>query len=763
MSVTPGPGSAEPVTVLDLERTLALEAEHGLIAFTGPPTSGKSEALARRFVALAARDPGLAEAAIVTSPRPQSARLLAARIAELGGTAVRAASLDAFAFELLRANILETGLALDLDVLDPLDSEEVFERAAAPFFSAEWSDWLGTDIDPEISGLRMPDRFADAALRLIRKLRESGIDDEAMLTIAKRGAAAFYANPPNLTAPDLVSATKDEHRASLAVTPSELDRQRRRELDLAKILARLYRAYVDELVRHGCLTAADALVEASRLLENHPAIARALRRRLRVAFVDDAQDLGPAALRFLRALFGDKLDGVNVAGDLGAATQTFAGARPEKIFGRAAHTVELHARTLPPQIQAAMQSVIEGFPSRTHAGGNRVRVLRADDRAQEAALVADRIAALIRDGTPPGRIAVAHRTLRTMAPLESALVARDIAIAPAGDPALFARADVLDVLSLLWSTIDPFRHDWLLRVLQTPMLRLSDASVAILCGEPAHPQPALFALPEDATDTDRRWDRKRDLRLGSNVVYGDRDADLTPLARERIAAFRARRATWTQWLAGASPADAARAIVTDAGLFAPRDGETSAAQRLRATVLDRVLALIRDFGARHTMASLEDALRYCERIAAADCGPEIDDERTDAVVVASVDRILARRFDHVFLVDVRAGAFPPYYVPDAFLFSATYGMIPKESAGDAPAARTAKFTWYEHKAKPRATFVREQRRLFAAAMGRADMTVTVSASGRPTRGVAAPELTVEIERFLDHISSESHGDSPNIG
>jgi len=109
---------------------------------------------------------------------------------------------------------------------------------------------------------------------------------------------------------------------------------------------------------------------------------------------------------------------------------------------------------------------------------------------------------------------------------------------------------------------------------------------------------------------------------------------------------------------------------------------------------------------------------------------------------------LARRFDHVVVVDARAGAFPPYYVPDAFLFSPTYGMIPKESAGDAPAARTAKFTWYEHHAKPRAAYVREQRRLFAAALGRADRTVTISAFGRPTRGVAAPELAAEIEALL---------------
>jgi hypothetical protein len=71
-------------------------------------------------------------------------------------------------------------------------------------------------------------------------------------------------------------------------------------------------------------------------------------------------------------------------------------------------------------------------------------------------------------------------------------------------------------------------------------------------------------------------------------------------------------------------------------------------------------------------------------------------------------------------------------------------MIPKDAAGDATAARTAKFSWYEHQAKPRAAYVKEQRRLFAQALGRADATVTVSASGRATRGIAAPELAHEL-------------------
>jgi len=744
--------ASDNVTVLALERALALPPEHGLIAFTGPPTSGKTEALVRRFAALLALDASLAGAAIVTAARDDGARALAARIGAATGVAVRGLTLDDLALELLRAHPLESGLALDLELVDPIDAEEIFERATAPLFSAEWSDWLGTDIDPEIAGLRTPDRFADAALRLIRKLRDAGIDDEALLATAKRGAASFYANPPNLASPALVSATKDEHRASLAVDAFELERQRRRELDLAKILARLYRSYLDELVGRGCLTASDALVEATRLLEARPAIVRALRRRLRVAFVDDAHDLSAAALRFLRALFGDALDGVAVAGDPDAATQTFSGARPERIFGRAALSVALVPRSLPAQIGAVMRAVIAADPLRAIPPGDAVRTMRSADRAAEAAAVAERIVALLHAGTPPARIAVVHRTLRTLALVEDALVDRDVAIAPSGDPALFDRADVLDALSLLWSAVDPFRHAYLLRALQAPLLRLSDASIAILCGEPASPQPALFVLPDDEPETDRRWDRKRELRLASNVVRGERDDDLGALPRERLRAFRARREQWLSWLRECDPESAARAIVEDGGLLVARPGQTAARTRLRATLVERTVAVIGAYAARHPRASLGDALAYCERLAAAERGPEIVDERGDAVVVASIDRILSRRFDHVFVVDARAGAFPPYYVPDAFLFSTTHGMIPKESAGDAPAARTAKFTWYEHHAKPRAAFVKEQRRLLAAALGRADVAVTVSASGRPTRGIAAPEFVAEIDALLTNLS-----------
>jgi superfamily I DNA/RNA helicase len=232
-----------------------------------------------------------------------------------------------------------------------------------------------------------------------------------------------------------------------------------------------------------------------------------------------------------------------------------------------------------------------------------------------------------------------------------------------------------------------------------------------------------------------------------NVLRGERDSDLSPLARERIVAFRERRSAWAAHARDAGTS-AARAIVEDAGLYAARPNETTARAARRAFIVDAVLALIGRYAARHPGGPLEDALEMLARIAPAERGPLVHGRDGTGVFAGSIDRIGPRRFDHVFAVDARAGSFPPYYVPDAFLFSPSHGMVPKDAAGDAPAGRTAKFTWYSHQTKLKEAYAREHRRLLALAMSRADAGVTVSASGRATRGIGAPEFAAELQAML---------------
>jgi superfamily I DNA/RNA helicase len=726
-----------------------------LVLISGDTASGKTAALTQRYAALVGAGRIAPAATVVAATTAAGARALAERIAPQLPDEVRAAfgrapfvgiTLDVLAFAIVGDGALEAGLAPDLERLEPYESEEVFERAAAPLFSAEWGDYVGADVDPEISGLRAPDRFASAVLRLIVKLRDAGIDPDELLKRAQRGATTFYARPPNFAEPGLLAATRDEHRGSLMVTPAELERQRRREIDLAKIVAKLYRSYLDRLVEHGCLATVDALAEAVRVLSEQPPLAASYRERLRLAVVDDVHDLRTGELRLLQVLFGEQLAGVTFAGSLQAATQTFAGARPEATFKLAATTIATTGAPPNPAIAAAARALL-GETAAAPSASDAVRVHRFADRSAEIAFVADAIAERVRGGIAPARIALLHRTARTLVPFEEALLERNVPIALHGDVDLLSRADVGDALALLWSAVDPFRHDWLLRALQTPLAALSDASLALLCSEPADPQALLFPLPAEDPGNDRRWDRRRNLRLATNVVRGERDADLDDDARARVSAFRARRARWAAHARDVGTR-AARDIIADAALAPARAGESAARTVHRGALLEALLRLIDRYGDRYRGAPLEDALAMLERVASGERGPSVDDRDGGGAYVGAIEQVGPLRFDDVFVVDVRSGSFPPYYVPDAFLFSPQYGMIPKDAVGDGTAARTAKFTWYSHVAKLRDSYAREQRRLLALAIGRADRSVTVTASGKPTRGIAAPELAVELAALV---------------
>jgi superfamily I DNA/RNA helicase len=133
-------------------------------------------------------------------------------------------------------------------------------------------------------------------------------------------------------------------------------------------------------------------------------------------------------------------------------------------------------------------------------------------------------------------------------------------------------------------------------------------------------------------------------------------------------------------------------------------------------------------------------------MASADAGlltPAAED--TGSVTVRDVETLAGSQFDVVFLADVRAGSWPAYYVPDAFLFMRRWGMIPKDNVGDARAARTAKFTWAFSTYKFREAYNDEARRAFYLAATRARKRLFVTAWGRPTRGRNTPELLAELE------------------
>ncbi len=478
------------------EQRRAVEAPFDeCLAILGPASSGKSTALAERIARLRSLHPQ-AEPLVFGSQR----------------------SIDEYAAVLLGS--LGAGTAL----VDDVEAELLFAQACSPLFAMEWEEFARNQLDPEVPGLRSPKWFLESAFRLIRRLRDAAVEPAQFLSYALAAATEFYAHPPNFADPALIAATKSGLHDSLDVTPKELLRQQRREIDLAKILTRLYQSYCELARANGRMTGRDATLLAAELLHADENAAAGLRARHRFAFVDDAQELTDGQLRLLRTIFGEGLEGVTLCGDPASAIASVRMTLGQRVFAPATSRVELRERRRTP----------------------RIEYRRLSTPREEAIEIAERVEEWLAQGVPPERIAVLFRSVRSVEGYEAALLDRNVPTIVAGDANLFADRRALDALALLWNVHDPFRHDWMLRTLVNPALGLSDASLAILCSEPPDLQRPLFVFDDEPAPTIRatRWDPKRDLRLGWNVIRGEQDEALGDVATERLQHFRKLRERW---------------------------------------------------------------------------------------------------------------------------------------------------------------------------------------------------------------------------
>jgi superfamily I DNA/RNA helicase len=677
------------------DQRAAIEAPYdGCLAILGAPGTGKSTVLAER-----------ANRARTFYPQAEPLYLRAHH------------ALDELAVALLRATGREIAL------VDDVEAELLFARACTPLFDLQWAEFADDRLDPEVPGLRSPQRFLAAAFRLIRRLGDANVDPALFLSLALTGATEFYANPPNFADPSLLIATKNTFHDSLDVNPQELGRQYRREVDLAKIIAKLYEVYVRLVNASGRMTGRDAVIAATRALREDRELAAQMRERYRLAFVDDAQDLTDAQVQLLRALFGEALTGVTLCGDPASAISMARRTQPELTFAQCSLRIKLRVQQRTP----------------------RVDVHRPKTALEEAAFVAERVGEWLAQGISAPRIAVIFRSVHDVEVYERALLDANVPVAISGDVNLFADRRVLDALALLWNVHDPFRHEWLLRTLSGPAVGLSDASLATLCGEPLDPQRPLFAFDDEPAPTTRasRWNPKRDLRLGWNVIRGEQDDALGADAAARVKRFRRLREQWVEAMQ-AQPFEPFALRVWREGLA--RDGEPDSARALaQQAVLQRLLDRLRAFLAEKPDATTGEVLEYAQQRMESDLEACESPTNTAAFVqMLSVEAARGREFEYAIVANVRPGAFPLWYAPEAFLFSPKLGMIPKENAGDAQAARTAKFSYYMFRTKAAQRYNERERRALHYALRRASRGVLVTAWGPPTRGITAPELLEEL-------------------
>ena len=166
-------------------------------------------------------------------------------------------------------------------------------------------------------------------------------------------------------------------------------------------------------------------------------------------------------------------------------------------------------------------------------------------------------------------------------------------------------------------------------------------------------------------------------------------------------------------------------------------------------MLRRLLERLDAFAAEHPEARVAEILAYA-RAADGERSRELRSRRSRGagrgfVQMFSVEAAQGREFDHVVVANVRPGAFPLWYAPEAFLFSPKLGMIPKENAGEAQAVAhgEVQLLHVSHEGHRSDTTSASGGRC-TTRCARARESVLVTAWGTPTRGITAPELLEEL-------------------
>lgn len=225
-------------------------------------------------------------------------------------------------------------------------------------------------------------------------------------------------------------------------------------------VAAVLAAYQQVKQRRGVLDFDDLLLVLAGLIEEHPAVADAVRERYRCFVVDEYQDLTPLQERLLRLWIAQR-DVLTVVGDPDQTIYSFAGATsvPLRNFGqdwpRATVLRLVRDYRSTPQVVAVANQVM-GRRGGTGliavaAAGPPAQVIAAADDAVEAREVAATIVELARSGTSLRDIAVLYRINAQSEEVEQALTAAGIGYQVRGGERFFDRPEVREALAALRS------------------------------------------------------------------------------------------------------------------------------------------------------------------------------------------------------------------------------------------------------------------------------------------------------------------------
>jgi DNA helicase-2/ATP-dependent DNA helicase PcrA len=633
--VDPGASDARELT---REQLAIVEHRGGPLLVTGPAGSGRTEALARRVVRLAAEGRG-PDRVLGFTRSPAAARRLRERVEGLLEDPFEELWIDTYpglAERLLRHHAVEAGLDPFFETVGGADRlAMLLERIAELPLRRH-----------EIRG--NPAGLLARLLERIDALKAEGVSPAAIRTwAAERERSASEAG--------------GEARREAA----------RRELEFAELYARH-----DAILREtGSLDAGDLVLELTRLVGGRPDVREQLASRFIEVLAEELEDAGPAQRRLLEALAGEHGNLV-VSCDPHQAIRGIDSADPAADFrerhpGAAEVTLGRSFRGGEDLVRASA-AVVDSVPPAAGDRSGVVRLWRCRSERAEAQAAAREIEHLLASGdVRPEQICVITGSVqRESRQVAAALEERNIPLRLAGSGAFFQRPEIRDALAWLRVLANPNDSPAAVRALTRPPIELRSVDLA---------RCTLIA-------------RRRKLDMVSALEAALESPQIPPEARDRIQAFL------RLYRGAASALEERRAdvfvrrLIERIGLRRHQLFAASPETAERLVSLSRLGDLAAAWVRREPRSSTRDFVRYV--CAVADAGELGDDPLAEptpgGVLLAELQQVKGLEFEHVYLLDLHRGSFGDRATDQSW--------VPEElrqsgSGSPASAARPARLTY----------------------------------------------------------------------
>ena len=634
--------------------------------------------------------------------------------------AIVVATLPEHLARFMRADYASARVAPSLVLGGTSAAAVVVGRAARGLLDLSWPELGDGSIDLDLPLARRPGALLEEATSLFELLRRSRVDAAEFEAGCRAGLFAFYGDDIERARELLRDVQRTGRgsrraRAAMLADTADLRVQRRAERDLATVLAHLYRAYIDEAGRTPVKSESEVIGSALDWLKSDWAAAARVFGSCSAVLVDDAEDGEPALEELLTIASAAGVPFLAVAGREESAI--------DELHGRRACAPLLPTRELtvgPPAVPPIPEV-------RTFA-----------DEEEEADWIARRVAACVDSGSRPEDIAILTRDRDAARAYGRLLAARGLpALAP--PDSYEAPADIGDLLALARVVDDPYDQARLLRVLASPLVGFSDASLWALCGDAS--AAAQLQLDVGIGDQQRGRDRgaARTL-LTENVLYGAADGALPEFPRDVLRKFRSRFAVWRAESAARTPTEAFRLLVRTSGFAARWRLEPPYIATRRADDAARIAEAI------EVAVSTGVATGLSEAIEAVECGlidPRNASRVPGALVLDGIVDVKGEYFTHVIVAGVARERFPRVYVSRALAFSRKYGLVVRENVADG-AAQTAKFAWYYTKFDAKRRYLEGERRALRYGLSRGISSSAATGFGAPPRWAKDEDLLADL-------------------